>query len=258
MSRPTVVSAYYPIKSKYPIDNYVKWIVNFWPKTTFPLVFYTDPSIVPQFEKIFEERPQTKIVGVALRDFHAFTKLSARPWLTAHIIDCEADKHTPELYAIWYEKKEFVLRTIESNPFGSDSFVWCDAGICRFPEWLQYLQNFPLRAMIPSGKMTVLRINPFGGEVKDGIPGWFDRDTSVGGGILAGERETWSIWSKAYDAMLMKYILAGRFIGKDQNIMASMILDRPELAVLIDPPDAMERGQIWFYLLFFLGGVSVG
>ena len=106
--------------------------------------------------------------------------------------------------------------------------------------------------------MAVLRINPFEGKVKDGIPGWFDKVTSVGGGILAGEKETWSIWSKAYDDMLMKYILAGSFIGKDQNIIASMILDRPELAVLIDPPDAMESGQIWFYLLFFLAGVSVG
>ena len=111
--------------------------------------------------------------------------------------------------------------------------------------------------MVPSGKMLVLRINPFEGVVEDGVPGRFEKVNTVGAGILAGDASTWISWSKAYDEMLVKYVQAGRFIGKDQNIIASMILDRPDLAIMIDPPGVLDSIQIWFYLLFVLAGVHV-
>jgi len=257
MTQPTVVSAYYPIKSKHSIQDYLKWILDFWPKIDCPLVFYTEPQIVSHLESAFQGRNKTKIIGVPFQELRAFTKLSGKTWLTTHSIDPEQNIHSPELYAIWYEKKEFVMRTIEINPFESDHFIWCDAGICRYPEWIPYLRYFPRRDLIPSDKMLILRINPFEGLVVDDIPGMFDKQNTVGGGILAGNRIAWITWSKAYDVMLMKYYLAGRFIGKDQNIMASVILKEPNIAVLIDPPKSMNIIQRWFYLLFFLGGVHV-
>lgn len=257
MAQPTVVSAYYPIKSKSSIQSYIRWILEFWPKVHCPLVFYTDPQIVSYIESMFQGRETTKVVGVPFQELRAFTKLSGKTWFTTHCIDPEKEIHSPELYAIWYEKKEFVLRTMEMNPFGSDHFIWCDAGICRYPEWIPYLHHFPRRDLIPSDKMLLLRIHPFEGVAGDDIPGMFDSQNTVGGGILAGDRKAWITWSKAYDVMLMKYYLAGRFIGKDQNIMASMILKEPDIAVLVDPPTSMNVIQRWFYLLFFLGGVYV-
>jgi hypothetical protein len=66
----------------------------------------------------------------------------------------------------------------------------------------------------------------------------------------------WKAWSSAYDAMLLKYVRAGRFIGKDQNIMASMILEQPSLAVLVPRPKQLGPVAGWFYLLFFLAGLQ--
>ena len=256
MSQPTVVSAYYPIRSKFSIEQYIKWMSVFWPHTNFPLIFFTDPLIVPQFEIMFKERKgPTKIIGIPLHILHAFTQLSPNVWIHTHQYDPEKDKHSPELYAIWYEKKEFVLRAIQQNPFGSEHFVWCDAGICRSPEWIKYLGKFPMREMIPD-KMVILRIEPFN-NMADTFIGTEKDIVSVGGGILAGNVKSWVAWNKAYDAMLMKYYLNDKFIGKDQNIMASMILSQPELVVLIDPPKSMNSIQKWFYLLFFLGGVHI-
>lgn len=259
MAQPTVVSAYYPIPSKFPIDKYLQWMIQFWPKTTFPLVFFTDPKIVPQFEQMFKDRGgPTKIIGLPFEKLAAFQKLSLRAWIHTRQHDPEQQKHSAELYAIWYEKKEFILRTISLNPFGSDRFVWCDAGICRYPDWIPYLTHFPRREMIPEGRMVVLRIAPFEGSTdKYGIPGNFKEEVTVGGGILAADTGGWTSWSKAYDAMLMKYYLADRFIGKDQNIMASVILKNPELVVMVDPSNKLNTIQRWFYLLFFLGGVNV-
>jgi hypothetical protein len=262
MAAATVVSAYYPIRSKFEPGKYVEWMSKIWPNTSCALIFFTDPALVSQMEGLFAARPgPTKVIGVPFSELSAFQKLSPKLWLQTREDDPEKDKHSAELYAIWYEKKEFVLRAIELNPFNSEHFVWCDAGICRYPEWVPHIQAFPRREMIPADKMLVLRVGPFNeaSHEKDayGVRGDFKDCVSVGGGILATAAPTWKLWSKAYDAMLMRYYLAGRFVGKDQNIMASMILENPNLVVLIDPPPVMNTIQRWFYLLFFLAGVRV-
>jgi len=255
LDRPTVVTAYYPIRSKYPVEEYMKWILQFWPRIPCNLVFYTDPALVEMFESAFKQRHFTKVIGIPFSELRAFKKLSPAVWMSTHALDSEAG-HTPELYAMWYEKKEFVLRAIEVNPFHSRKFVWCDAGICRYPDWIPRLSSFPSAAPIPCGKMLLLQIDPFKEEdlIPDehGIRGTFGTRATLGGGILASDIEGWNLWSKTYDAMLMRYYLAGRFIGKDQNIFASMLLENPELATLVKRP--AEFGPIagWFYLLFFL------
>jgi hypothetical protein len=168
--------------------------------------------------------------------------------------------HSIELYAIWYEKKEFVLRAMERNPFSSDRFVWCDAGICRYPDWVDKLGGFPQRDLIPQGKMLILEIDPLRPEncrIEGGIPGRFDGTATFGGGILASDKEGWIRWSKAYDAMLVRYHLAGRFVGKDQNIMASVLLESPETAVVVKRPSCLGPIGGWFYLLLFLAGLRI-
>lgn len=263
MATPTVVSAYYPIKSKFTHHKYFEWIAGFWPQMQCPLVFFTNPELCAAFEELFKQRPgPTKVIGIPFRELNAFRKLAPSVWLDTFKIDPEMKIHSPELYAIWYEKKEFVLRAIELNPFHSEHFVWCDAGICRYPEWIPHLQNFPRKEMfqIP-GKMIVLRIAPFDKNraVADtnGIRGDFKNTVSVGGGILAADIEGWKIWNKQYDSMFMRYFLANRFVGKDQNIMGSMILEWPDSVVLVDPSPAMSSVQRWFYLLFYLASVHV-
>ena len=69
--------------------------------------------------------------------------------------------HTPELYAIWYEKKEFVLKAIELNPFNHSKFLWADAGGFRLPQWYSQLQNFALAEKVSDSKMFLLEIEPF-------------------------------------------------------------------------------------------------
>jgi len=236
----------------------MNWIQGFWPKIECRLVFFTCPTVAPLIEKLFQGRPgPTLIVSLPFNELAAFQKLPPAIWVDARQRDPENVGHSPELYATWYEKKEFVLRAAAMNPFGSDKYVWCDAGICRNPLWVPYLKGFPEESLVPAGRMLVLRLEPFedtGPADAHGIRGDFTGRTSVGGGILASDVAGWTAWSKAYDGMLLRYYSAGRFIGKDQNIMGSMILDQPELAILIDPPPIMNAVERWFYLLFFLIG----
>lgn len=259
--RPTVVTAYYPIKSKHDVKKYMGWISDFWPKMQCNLLFYTDPALVEMFERLFAGRANTRIVGVPFTSLAAFEKLSPPVWVDTHMLDPEKSVHTPELYALWYEKKEFVSRAIAANPFSSSQFVWCDAGICRYPEWIPKIQGFPAGELIPRSKMLVLEIDPLEEKwcvpAADGIRGDLNLRASFGGGILASDIDGWNQWSRAYDAMLARYLLAGRFIGKDQNIMASVILEMPQLVNIVRRPQTMNSMQCWFYLLFYLAGLYI-
>jgi glycosyltransferase involved in cell wall biosynthesis len=258
-SRPTVVSAYYPIASKNTSEQYMKWIEGFWPNMQCNLVFYTEPHLVSKFQEMFAGK-RAVVVGLAFSELNAFRKLPASVWKDACALDTERN-HSAELYALWYEKKEFVLRTIQANPFQSSKFVWCDAGIGRFPSWIRNIQGFPDETRIPLNRMVVLQIDPFQGEDSicgtDGIYGNFGTRSTVGGGILASGAEGWSLWSRAYDAVLLKYLGAGRFIGKDQNIMASVILEYPSLALTIQRPTPLGPIAGWFYLLIYLAGLQI-
>ena len=254
---PTVVTAYYPIQSKYRAEEYLNWIAKFWPFIPCRLVLYTEPELVRMCEKLVSSREHSLVVGCALRSLQAFNKLSYTAWIETGRLDKEKG-HSPELYGLWYEKKEFVLRTIETNPFSSDRFVWCDGGIGRYPEWIPRLQRFPVRSLIPSDRMLLLQIDPLNEVLcavdEWGIPGQFDAVCTFGGGILASGSEGWKRWSKAYDAMLLRYHLAGRFIGKDQNIMASLMVEEPSLGAVVRRPAVLGPIQGWFYLLLFLSG----
>lgn len=254
----TVVTAFYPMKSKMSSEKYGDLIRGFWPHLpNCRLVFYTDPGLVESIRGTVEdERPAGHTVVIPL----PFEPVLGRDiWLKAEDLDPErGGGHSADLYAIWYEKKEFVRRTIETNPFQSEFFVWCDAGIGRYPHWLPLIQGFPSSERIPRGKMLCLEVDPLQPEDFElADPDFSERVATIGGGILAADAAGWKRWSEAYDAMLQRYLTLGRFIGKDQNIMASMIVADPSLAVCVTPSARLGPIEKWFYLLFFLAGLSL-
>lgn len=262
----TVVSAYYPIPSKYPPDQYLEWIRQFWPQMTCPLVMFTEPDLVGMLTELLGERTGgTRVIGLPFSQGTAFTALDPAVWFRAWGEDPEKGVHSPQLYALWWEKKEFVRRAIEMNPFGSTKFVWCDAGIGRYPGWTSTLSGrFPFADRVPSGKMLMLEIRPFEQTDFLAVDAWgvrggeFTRRNSVGGGVLASDVEGWRLWSAAVDAVCLKYLLSGRFVGKDQNIYASVVLERPDLVSMVCVPDGkFDEIQKWFYLLFYLAYVEV-
>ena len=59
---------------------------------------------------------------------------------------------------IWYEKKEFVKKAIDQNHYGSDIFIWMDAGCLRDKKWFDkelFLQTKPFKKIMKPGKVYV-------------------------------------------------------------------------------------------------------
>lgn len=244
-----VVSAFYPIPSKFPVEQYLQWMEQFFLQTPFHLVLFTDQELLPIFSKWRAQwRDRTILVGLPFTEFSALRKWGSDPWIQAKQEDHETN-HSPELYCMWYEKKEFVLRAIAMNAFGAEKFVWCDSGILRYPDWISRIQRFPLEEKIVGGKMNLLQIVQF--EKGDTAESNFRFVNRVGGGIQAADKETWIWWSEQYDVMMKKYIASGRFIGKDQSIMASLCLQYSEKVHLIESPSSYDGIAKWFWLLLY-------
>jgi hypothetical protein len=254
-----VVTAFYKIPSKCPVEQYLEWIEPFFTQMPFHLVMFTQADMVPIFKKMREKwLDRTLILEFPFHEFNAFKKWNSAMWTKALQDDIEIPKgvnHSIELYATWYEKKEFVLKAIEMNAFGANRFVWCDAGILRYPDWLQYMQAFPLEEYIPVGRMTLLMLVDF--EPEENEDTVLQGVNRIGGGIQAADADTWRWWSTQYDSMMIKYQLSNRFVGKDQSLMASVALQHPHRVNLIRPDKALDEHTKWFWLLLYLAGVRI-
>lgn len=255
----TVVSAYYVFPSKFPSQRYFEWIRNFLEHIPCHLVFFTSEDLIPTFEAMRAELPgameKTRFIALPLEEWTAFQRYGRSFWSSQRKLDLETAEHSPELYAIWYEKKEFVRRAAELNPFGHRKFVWCDAGAFRYPAWFPHLQGFAQPDWIPEDKMLLLQIDPFTEAEKQAAPGTrdFSAVNRIGGGIQAGTAATWKRWSELYDQQLQAYRNQGKFVGKDQNLLAEMVLDHPEMVHMVSSTHSI--GDCWFTLLFVLAYV---
>lgn len=251
----TVVSAFYVMNSKFPPAQYMNWIQTFLYNVPCHLVFFTDEDLLPMLESMrhpFMER--TKFIALPREQWTAYTKYGKPFWENQRAIDHEAQIHSADLYAIWYEKKEFVLRAAELNPFNHRHFIWCDAGAFRYPDWLPQLMTFGskgIETIIPENRHVLLQVEPFSDEDDEDFTldriGKFDRVNRIGGGIQGATAETWKKWSRLYDEKLQERVAKGMFVGKDQTIMASLVLQYPGHVKMI-PANRSLRDH-WFTLL---------
>jgi hypothetical protein len=255
----TVVSAFYKMKSKHSLNNYMEWIRRFLESTPCHLVFFTEEEFVPFIEECRKEYKEiTRIVSLPRKDWVANTGFPEGFWEAQHGLDPESNIHSPELYKVWYEKKEFVKRAIELNPFGHEDFVWTDAGIFRDPQLAPLVsKRYPVASRIPTDRILILNNMPFTssddkihtfGSVKIQFP----RDKPrIGAGVIAGSRQAWKRWDEQYNDAVKRYIQAGLFIGKEQTIMACIALENKSSVSLLDY--RQEVPTSWFYLLIYLG-----
>jgi hypothetical protein len=249
-----VVSAFYRMHSKHSVEKYFEWIIPFLSNCPFQLIFFTEPELLNSFEQIRRKySSNTILVSLPFSEWNSTKRYGSETWLKQKEKDHETN-HSPKLYCTWYEKKEFVMRAIGMRAFDAEYFVWCDAGILRFPEWIPLIQSFPLATKIPKEKMTFLKIADF--QKEDTWEKDFQFEDHIGGGIQAAHKDTWMWWYDEYDRMTRYYLEKGKFIGKDQNIIASCYLSNPEKYNLIEPPSFLQGYPRWFWLLLYLSGHS--
>lgn len=231
----TIVTAYYNIKSKFPSDNYIKWMSYFLKNVDKPLYIYTDEQskqIIRDMRHKFMDK--TIIEVLPIEKF----LVSKYKWDKHHNIDPEKNIHTIPLYKIWNEKFNFVQKVIDKNPFNSKWFMWSDIGCFRCGTTFEYLQEkyipkWPSMNKINNlpHKLTLIIIdknfsnNPEYKLMDNGLTSNHITDKkTISGSQFIAPKDIFTKFHKRYYQLLDQYMKIDRFAGKDQSIMANMFM----------------------------------
>lgn len=252
----TVVSAYYEMPSKNKKEEYRNWIRIFLETIPCFLVFFTEESLIPfikECRRNFEDR--TVIITLPRSEWAVNSHFKQEEFDALFKLDPEKHiGHTPELYKVWYEKKEFILKAISLNPFNHTDFVWTDAGIYRDQKLAELTKAFPVADRIPTDRIMMLNIMAFtkSDEVlKNGFIGGGEDKPRIGGGIVAASKEQWLVYNTLFNSIVERYRKAGIFWGKEQIIMKTLVLENRTKVSLIEAKPIMSN--FWFYSVLYLG-----
>jgi hypothetical protein len=249
----TLVTCYYPLKSKYPSEQYLRWASDFL-KLDASIVLFTTPELAGLFKEIrskahpVNDHYSFHLVEQRFEDLDAWVYKTQ--WIQHHGMDPERDNHSPELYAIWAQKAFFVKRAIDLNPFGTNYFLWCDIGAFRNGLDPVIQTSFPSVRHLPADRILMSSVGPSlpGDNTvrSDGIRGDFMRVNRIVGGLWGGGSLGCIRWLHTYKDMLERYFAAGRFAGKDQSVMLSAYLEDRTSALIVK--STVPNIDIWFFL----------
>ena len=218
----TMVICYIPLKkSKHSRALYEKeWIPNLMRLQT-PMVIYTTKEMESYFlEQRRYKKNITQVILVSFEDFYTYR--FKKEWEAMHDTDPEKHIHNVELYMIWNEKINLVQKTANKNPFGTEYFVYIDAGYLRKIEHEMYV-NWPDEKLfgntLDKDKVYVYDIH-------------LNNKVYISGGFFAGTRNAFQKFHKLYYRTMEDILLSKKkdvFIGKDQNLYLHIVTQYPHL-----------------------------
>ena len=270
----TIVTAYYEFPSKHSVAEYRAWFENFSflnPKC--PLVVYSTGPALQWIRALCSKRTErTRIIDLPMEEFELYPHLPELQKQTA--LDPEQEVHTSLCYLIWNEKPHFVRRAIQADLFHTRYYCWMDCGIARDarlstlmmdvfnPQALRYLENRV------RDRIAFLAID------KSNLDRFRSRDTfqisrinhaphtldAIGGTVFFGLKSSCEWFALQHLNLFRAYLQQNRFVGKDQNIYANLVVNAPSRFELIQPflmktyIDPFQTNR-WFYLInLFVGG----
>lgn len=257
----TLVSCYFPLpKSKRSEFLYVQWMTTFLKHVEAPIVVYTCKEWVEAIRGLRGNNLPLIVKESAISDFYMASKKTR--FEAHHDLDPEKSIHSVELYMIWNEKTTFLRKTSAENPFNSEYFFWVDIGCFRDESIAPMLKSWPLPEKINAAtegknKIVLLEIEPFSAEElawketsQHDLGPNFEHCVRIGGGVFGGTANAIAQWNDIYYSTLSQFFDQARFAGKDQNIMATIVLKYPQIVSIIKVPSSFTSDR-WFFLHYF-------
>jgi hypothetical protein len=169
------------------------------------------------------------------------------------MMDPEAHRHSPHLYAVWTAKTFLLNLTATLNPFRSLYFFWMDMGQFRGGDdtYTQWPDKQRVLELFRGGDSQLLYvdISPWSKDWCNGSasPNAVDRveGTNFGGSAAAIHQHT-----SRYYSLVSQYMEHGLFFGKDQIIMNAAALQWPDDYWHLHAHKGC--GNIWFFFAQFL------
>ena len=235
-----IVSAYFKIPSKQTHEWYLPHVVRFLNGVRREnIIFFTSDDVLEDLKPLVN-LSGIKFIIMDFNNLNAFKQYGYEFWQRQYSRDPEK-YHSPELAAIWYEKKEFVLKAFEY--IKSDVYIWCDAGCVRDDTSSYLLQQFGTRSFdLNDGKIHLQQV----GIIKRNKYYIFTNGTCIAGAIISGNIESWNKYKIIYDETLLDYDGHNICGTSDQYITLSCVDKNPELFKLYTDNSNCDE---WFKFL---------
>lgn len=242
MTKTIVVSAFFHIPSKQPYSFYRQHLLRWFRSIQCQVIFFTSTDVHDDIISFGFDLKHIKFVIMSCNDFNAW-KLGTEFWQRQKERDVET-YHTPEVAAIWFEKKEFVKRAFALCD--ADVFIWCDAGCVRNDASETALKYFGTRnTNINDGCIHVQHIRSQEYKKYYVYP-----DSRFAAAIIAGNRYAWEKLYSLYNVVLKEYDDNGISCNSDQYILATCYDKKPDMFVTHSPQN--NDIDMWFFFLNLL------
>jgi|APCry1669190327_1035288.scaffolds.fasta_scaffold00215_20 disulfide oxidoreductase YuzD len=238
-----IVSAYYKIPSKRSHEIYMPNIIRFFESVkSVSVIFFTTPDVIQDIRDS-TNTDHVMFVCIPFEELRAFEKFGIDFWVRQKERDPET-YHSYQLGAIWYEKKEFVLRAMEF--IKADVYMWCDAGCVRDIASGERAKLFGTRTVYPTNN-NKLHLQQIGNNIKSDF--YMYPYMCIAGAIIVGNIQAWKEYSELYDSVLIRYDSHNVPAIMDQYIIKSCVDLKPELFVLYPQLSTIDN---WFKFLEFM------
>lgn len=213
----TCVTGYWAVKNKHG-DSFPNWFPNTL-NVDHPYVVFCDEARA-QLEIPRQPFP-TAFARLPLAQCYLYDKQD-RVW--THEYHCPST----ELNVIWNEKVFLIERALNINPYGSEWFVWLDAGICV---WRERANQRPLRLnrdalrKLPKDKLV------FSSSIAEFVPEYVASNMyyhHVAGTAFLLHRNIVATFCAAYRACLDR-LLNQRAAFIDQGVFTHLYAEQPDL-----------------------------
>lgn len=252
------VTAFYPGPSKHGLRSYYSWVQRLYRATRRTMLHFYVPSPDVAARLGALGAPESVIFHVLEED-----QLPARhlqiDWQAQVELDPERaiHPHSDHLYVVWNSKTRLAQRVAEKLE-SERLLFWVDAGYVRSRRTQRLLGSFPRPWQVDAvatGGVHFLAIEAFTSQEvaarSTACPNDFKGMVRIGGGMFGATPDAWNSFTQAYEDYLEIWSQEGQFVGKDQYVFASMILQRPDLATAWTV--TRRLGNPWFDLPMSLG-----
>jgi hypothetical protein len=219
-----IVTAYYlTSKCKHSVEEYMYWANLFFTCVKVPIVCFCSIDMVEKLSHFASDN--VTFIVKSLNEWDMFSETQMKIWDDFYKIDPEQSYHSPQLYGIWAAKQEFVRYAI--SKFSFNNYVWCDIGCFRNHRDGSF--KYTNKYILPN-KITCLSLYDV-----------------IGGGVLAGDKNAWNMFSNLYLEEL-----ARNPHGKDQIIYKRILNDSNSNIIKAND----SYGDPWFYLTYLFSFIK--
>lgn len=235
-SQTTIVTCYFELKSKYPSENYNRWMKNMLSMQD-AMVIFTSPDHVEHMQRLRSHAVnRTVIISIPLEHTPMAQEFPEEFWKAQFAMDLEQERHHGfRLFWIWLSKSWFVSEAIERNYFTSQIYMWSDVGCFRLPRFrgkvlMQHPELIPLHSIL---QMAHHAPKPPPDKIFNDKKRKHGKYFYHSGSQAIGYAETWREFHLQFQKTVQAFVERGMFLGEDQMVLQSTCLLNPNLCAYV-------------------------